>query len=411
MKVLHVSTQDILGGAARAAYRVHRALLSIGVESEMYVTNVSSGDPTVSGPTNALAKVMQRVRTQVGFRFTKLLKTNNKILHSPALLHSEWVRRINQSDADIVNLHWICGEMMSVEDIGHITKPTVWRLPDMWAFCGAEHNTLEERYRQGYTSSNRPTYESGFDLNRFTWNRKRRAWKRPMQIVTPSRWLAGCVNQSKLMQEWPVTVIHNTLDTSRWLPIEQRLARELLGLPVDVPLIAFGAMGGGRDAIKGFDLLLSALGHLRTQITDLELVVFGEQRPRVVPDVGFPIHYMGHLHDDLSLRAVYSAADAMIVPSRQEAFGQTASEAHACGTPVVAFATSGLLDIIVHQQTGWLAPAYDTENLAFGIRWVLEDQNRRLALGKQARQRAVTLFSEPIVANQYRQLYESVLAS
>lgn len=411
MKVLHVSTYDMFGGAARAAYRVHRALITIGVDSKMYVTNATSQDPTVVGPASPISKVMQMVRTNIGFRFTKLQQTGNSILHSPALLSSDWVQRINQSDADIVNLHWICGEMMSIEDIGRISKPIVWRLPDMWAFCGAEHYTQEERYRQGYTSSNRPSYESGFDLNRFTWNRKRRAWKRPMQIVTPSRWLGDCVNHSKLMQGWPVQVIPNCLNIERWQPLEQQIARRLLSLPEDVPLLMFGAFGGGdSQPIKGFDLLLAALNQLRGQIPKLEIVVFGEMRPRHVPDVGYPIHYTGHLYDDMSLRIVYSAADAMVVPSRQEAFGQTASEALACGTPVIAFDATGPRDIVIHQQTGWLAPPYDTQKLAEGIQWILADPARRIALGKQARESAVTRFAEPVVANQYLQLYESVLA-
>ena len=75
-------------------------------------------------------------------------------------------------------------------------------------------------------------------------------------------------------------------------------------------------MGGGRDPRKGFDLLATAFGHLRGEIPGLELVVFGQLAPRNPPDLGFPIHYTGHLHDHLSLRALYSAADALVVPSR-----------------------------------------------------------------------------------------------
>jgi glycosyltransferase involved in cell wall biosynthesis len=167
-----------------------------------------------------------------------------------------------------------------------------------------------------------------------------------------------------------------------------------------VPLIMFGSHGANASHHKGFDLLTAALEHLRGEIPGLELVVFGQLPPRNPPDLGFPIHYTGHLHDDLSLRALYTSANALVVPSRQEAFGQTASEAQACGTPVVAFNIGGLPDIVEHQRTGYLAKAFETEDLAAGIRWVLGENLR-----KQSRERAVAQFSNAVVAEQYRAVY------
>ena len=404
MKVLHLNHSDINGGAARAAYRIHHALRDAGVDSTMWVNNATAGDWTIESPASKWSTAISRIRPQVGGLLRKALRTENPIIHSPAILPSNWVKRVNASDADVVHLHWVQGEMLSIAEIGRIERPIVWTLHDMWAFCGAEHYTEEFRWRGGYCRDNRPAYESRFDLNRWTWERKRKHWKRPMQVVTPSRWLADCVRESALMRDWPVSVIPNCVDTDRWKPLEQSLARELLDLPPDVPLLLFGAMGGGRDPRKGFDLLTAALGYLRGEIPGLELVVFGQFAPRNPPDLGFPIHYTGHLHDDLSLRALYSAAAAIVVPSRQEAFGQTASEAQACGTPVVAFNIGGLPDIVEQQHTGYLAKAFETEDLAAGIRWVVEAGVAQ-SLGTQARERAVARFSSAVVAEQYRAVY------
>jgi glycosyltransferase involved in cell wall biosynthesis len=279
----------------------------------------------------------------------------------------------------------------------------------MWAFCGAEHYTEEFRWREGYLANNRPEYESGFDLNRWTWSRKRKHWQRAMHIVTPSRWLANCVQQSALMRDWPVSVVPNCLDTDRWQPLDKNLARQLLGLPRDVPLLLFGAMGGGNDPRKGFDLLLKALTHLRGQIQDLELVVFGQLRPKTPSDVGFPIHYTGHLHDDLSLRALYSAADALVIPSRQDNLPNTGVESLACGTPVVAFDVCGLPDIVEHQKTGYLATPFDTEDLARGIQWVIADRSLQQKLRQQSRAYAVEHFSNTTVAAKYKAVYENAV--
>jgi glycosyltransferase involved in cell wall biosynthesis len=410
LKVLCVNSSDIEGGAARAAYRLHHALRAEGVDSTMQVVKATSGDWTVSSPKGTLFKLGTYVRPQIAALTRRLLKTEQPTPISASVLPSRWPGLINSSEADIVQLHWLCAEMMSVEDIGRIQKPVVWTLHDMWAFCGAEHLSTDARWREGYTTTNRPAHESRFDLNRWVWNRKRKAWKQPFQIVTPSHWLADCVRQSALMADWPVCSIPNAIDTEIWQPIDRAEARKMMGLPQGIQLIAFGAMAGGEQERKGFDLLVDALGHLRGQPPGLEIIIFGQSRPKDVPDLGFPIHYAGHLHDDLSLRALYSAADAMIIPSRMDNLPNTGVEALACGTPVIAFNTGGLADIVSHKRTGWLARAFDTEDLAEGIKWVLGEQAHHRNLMESAREDAIKRFSYPVIASQYRALYERVLA-
>jgi glycosyltransferase involved in cell wall biosynthesis len=124
-------------------------------------------------------------------------------------------------------------------------------------------------------------------------------------------------------------------------------------------------------------------------------------------NLGFPIHYAGQLHDDISLRLFYSAADAVVVPSRQETFSLCGAEANACGTPVVAFEATALPDIVEHGKTGYLAKPFDAEDLARGIQWVLDDAVRRNILSIQSRQAAVERFSFPVVAEQYLQVYRA----
>ncbi len=107
------------------------------------------------------------------------------------------------------------------------------------------------------------------------------------------------------------------------------------------------------------------------------------------------------MHDDLSLRQLYAAADMFVVPSRQDNLPNTGLEAHACGTHVVAFATVGLVDIGDPSITGALAEQFDPLSLAAAIRWVLEDPQRRRELRVAARQRAVRLWAPAQVAGLY----------
>ncbi len=401
MKILHVGSSELNGGAARASYRIHRSLVNSGLDSKMILLFRESDDPTV---TKAHGPVRRRLNAGIATLPLKYLGI------SVAWPKTGLGQKLNASDADLLHLHWLGFGTLSIEEIGRLNKPVVWTLHDMWSFCGGEHYCLGNRYVEGYKRSNRPNHENGPDLNRWIWERKRRSWRKPMQTVTPSHWLASCVRQSALMQHWPVSVIPNPLDLTVWYPVDRRIARNLCHLPQDVPLLLFGAIGGTRDPRKGADLLLAALEKLQGQLPSLELVVFGQSRPSVIPELGFPIHYMGQLHDDLSLRLLYSAADAMVIPSRQDNLPNTGLEALACGTPVVAFNIGGLPDIVCHQQTGWLSNAFDTSDLARGIQWVLEDGLRLARLGQQSRAYAEKHFAESDIAQCYQQLYDQLLS-
>ena len=407
MRIIHLSYSDIIGGAFRATYRIHQSLLKHGIYSRLWVNEKKTDDVTVENFNNKIGKVLNKLRYQViNYSLVKMLKTKNKTIHSPSVLPSNWVKLINNSDADILHLHWVQDEMLSIKDISKIKKPIVWTLHDMWAFCGAEHLTNDNRWREGYYSNNRPNYETGFDLNCWTWNRKKKFWKTPIQIVTPSTWLAKCVSESALMKNWPVSIIANPIDTDYWKPIDKKHARQLLNLSQDSDLILFGAVGGGKNPLKGYDLLLSALEYVKDN-KKIELIVFGQSKPKSQPVLGFPIRYFGHLYDDLILRVLYSAADVMVVPSRFESFGQTASEAHACGTPVVSFDIGGLPDIIDHKKTDYLAKVFDTRDLANGITWVLE-QRVSNKLGTNAREKAVEKFSEKKISEDYVSIYKKL---
>ena len=135
----------------------------------------------------------------------------------------------------------------------------------------------------------------------------------------------------------------------------------------------------------------------------------GKKKSQKKISLNVPIHNFGYL-DDIKLKKLYSAVDAVIVPSRLEAFGQVASEASACETPVISFNTSGLRDIIIHQNTGYLAKQFDTKDLSKGIKWVLENSEIK-QLGYNARKHVITNFSSNVVAKKYLEIYQEVFKS
>ena len=410
MKVIHLTFADN-GGGHNAVYRIHHALLKQKINSRMWVNQSKLSDCTVEIFSKTDGVFCNFRRDLINYTIVKTLKTKNKIIHSPSILPSGWVKHINNSNADIVHLHWVQGEMLSIKDISKIKKPIVWTLHDMWAFCGAEHYTNDNRWREGYNYNNRPSYESGFDLNRWTWQRKKNYWKKPFKVVTPSNWLTNCVRESKLMNNWSVSTIPNPIDTDSWKPMDKIVARKKFNLSPDTSLILFGAMHGGHDPRKGVDLLFESLKNLKYSLKDkkIEVVVFGQNRANKPYKTRFPIQYIGHLKDDISLQAAYSAADVMVVPSRQDNLPNTAVEAQACGTPVVAFNIGGIPDIIIHKKTGYLAKAFDPKDLANGINFILK-KNDSVELIKNSRDQAIKIFSEKKIVKSYLSIYKKLLS-
>jgi glycosyltransferase involved in cell wall biosynthesis len=231
-----------------------------------------------------------------------------------------------------------------------------------------------------------------------------------LTIISPSRWLAACASQSSLFSGKRIEVIPTGIDLQTFRPGEKLSLRKDLNLPADKKLILFGAINATGDRRKGFDLLHAAIQNLSAETREqVEILVFGSNQPRNPPDFGLPVHYLGRITDDRRLVSIYTAADVMVVPSREDNLPNTAVESIACGTPVVAFDIGGMSDIIDHLQNGYLAPAFKADRLAEGIEWVLADMDRHQTISRAARKKAEDSFNITTTVDQYRSVYQSLM--
>jgi glycosyltransferase involved in cell wall biosynthesis len=413
MKVVLLNSSDTEGGAARAAYRLHQGLEQIGVSSQMLVGNKRSGDPNVISSQNSITNKFDKIISTLSNSPLRLYPNRN-----PGIFSTEWLPdslpgQIAKIQPDIINLHWVCGGYLQVETMPKFSQPLVWTLHDMWPFTGGCHYSEDcDRYTQSCGSCPQLHSHKEFDLSRWVWQRKAKAWKNlTFTLVTPSKWLAQCSEKSSLFRDRPVVTIPNGLDTHKFKPINRQFAREILNLPQDKQLLLFGAMQGTGDRWKGFSLLQGAIQELtKSGLRDqIELVVFGASKFSHQSDLGFKTHYLGRLNDDIVLAMAYSAVDVMIVPSLYESFGQTASESLACGTPVVAFNATGLKDIVDQMENGYLAKPYETEDLARGIAWVLENPERHQKLSTNAREKAEREFTQELQASRYLSIFKELV--
>lgn len=410
MKILIVNTFDIQGGAARAAYRLHKALLSSGVDSQMLVQSKSSDDYTILTQSGKITKGLNKLRPTLDSIPTRFYKSRTKTLFSPSWVpFSGIVDRINEINPDIVHLHWVCGGMITIEDIVKIKAPIVWSLHDMWAFTGGCHYDEEcKAYEKDCGNCKVLGSDKENDLSKKIFHRKQKAYeaKEDMTIVGLSAWLNDASKSSTLLKDKKHINLPNPIDTTTFKPFDKEKSRELWSLPKDKKLVLFGAMGATSDPRKGFKELSDAMKLLTCR--DIEFVVFGSSQPQNAPDFGFKTHYLGSLGDDVSLVTLYSAVDVMVVPSLQENLSNAIMESLACGTPVVAFAVGGNSDMIEHQKTGYLAKPFESEDLARGIEWVLNAPNYD-ELSYNAREKVLREFDSVVVAEKYVELYKEIL--
>lgn len=418
MKILHLAMGEG-SGAGRAALRLHAGLLKEKAASSVLTLWKESDSSSVDKPgkQTSLLKITQSKLARVALEKAWGIQETFSVNWTPSLI----LDQIKSIQPDVINLHWVGWEFLKIEDLQKLNVPIVWTLQDMWPFTGGCHYNSRpgdatgetcDRYRSTCGICPQIRGHKEHDLSHQVWKRKERAWRDiDLTVVAPGSWIAQCAKESSLFSSRRVETIPFCLDTDRYKPADRSIARNLFNLPQDKKLVLFGAFSATSDERKGFQLLAPALQKLSKQglADNAELVVFGASQPENPIDLGFKTHYVGRLRDDITLTLLYSAADVMIVPSVQESFGQTASEALACGTPVVAFNATGLLDIVDHQQTGYLAKPYEVDDLAAGIDWVLSDSDRLASLRINSRKKAENTFRLDLQAQSYLSLYRELI--
>lgn len=410
--VLHLSTFDLQGGAALAAFRLHRALGELGVRSRMRVQLKQGDDPLVTGSEGRLAQLKDAAIAGADRIPLAMHPKRARTSFDLQWLGSGPGAAGTGAAADVVHLHWVAGGFLGIRALRRLGRPLVWTLHDMWPFTGGCHVSGDcERYRDRCGRCWQLGSTTSHDLTRWVWWRRQRAWRGlDLSLVAPSRWMAERARSSSLFRDRPISVIPNGVDTSMFKPLDKAWARTSLGMAPDRPVILFGGSSPIADPNKGFTTLVEALHIARREgaLAGHELVVFGCGAPVPAPDTGLPTRYLGRLSDEVALALVYNAADLVVVPSRQESFGQTAAEALACGTPVVAFDATGPRDIVEHRVGGYLATPYQTDDLAHGMIWALRPE-AKAELARQARRRTVERFALDTVARRYADLYRSIL--
>lgn len=402
MKVLHVVGGRLGDGAARGAVWLHRGLQACGVESRILVRRAPADDRSITTPVLGPGeRLLWRLGTKLDHLRLSLYPRRQTRTFSVGRFGLDIIRQPAYAWADVINLHWVTHGMAAIRRLAAIDKPLVWTLRDMWPFTGGCHYAMDcDRYTIGCGACPQLGSRRKHDASAAGARRKHRFVPRHTVLVGISRWIGECARASAALGHLDVRVIPNSIDTDLFSPVPKAEARARLKLPADARIVLSGSLDP-RNFYKGYDLWQAAAADLAGDA--VLFVQFGAHRPH--PRDPRRLWVFGLVRNDSRLRDLYAAADVFVMPSRQEAFGKTAAEALACGTPVVAFDATGPRDIVSHGVTGYLARPFDPIDLADGVRWVLADPERAAALGAAAAREARTRFARSVAAAQYRDLY------
>jgi glycosyltransferase involved in cell wall biosynthesis len=411
MKVLHFSTYDRVGGAAIAAYRQHEALLRMGVESRMLVKIKVTDDAKVQvlKPSLELRHRLPRVLRRC---FLKMVSPKSCTGQPFSDDRSDNGGRELEGlpPHDIVNVHWTAGFIDQPALFRKLPSntPVVITMHDMNAFTGGCHYDMScGRFTD--QCGNCPQLKSGSkrDFSRATWSRKSRSYglwsASKIHFIADSHWLAQQARSSSLLSSFPVSVIHYGIDTNIFRPLGRTLARQALGIPIERNVLMFAA-DSLEDERKGGQYLYDALATIKAP---LFLVTAGRGHPPV--ECRMANLHLGNVDCENVMALAYSAADVFVIPSVQEAFGQTALEAAACGIPVIGFNVGGIPDIVINGETGILCEMKDVVALGEAIERLLMNEKLRKEMGARARDHVEQNFTFQMQAGKYISLYEELL--
>lgn len=420
MKVTLINTSDAGGGAAAACTRLLKALQGQKVDAKLLVQYKKTEDERVTG----IAKgFFSRLRAKVNFLCERLpfiffheRDKSVRFAFSEANTGSSIKNEQLVKDADILHLHWTNSGFLSVGDLKELVatgKPIIWTLHDMWVFTGGCHYSASCNH---FMNECGDCYflrdEEPNDISYRGWLRKAGMFKeaRNITFVACSHWLAGVSKQSKLLKGRRILAIPNPIDTDVYSPKNKLDMKEKWRINPFAKIILFGA-ANINDRRKGLSYLVEALDEFTCHCPDarlVEIVIFGKNNHFDTTRIPFKVNQLSLITSQEELAEVYSMADVFVLPSIEDNLPNTVMEALSCGTPVVAFNTGGIPEMVDHLRNGYLAEFLSAKDLAKGIHEILYVADAG-QMAFNARSKVLTDYNNEKVAHQYMDIYQSML--
>ena len=404
LKILHLQYKTT---EASPGNRLHKAFLDSGMESSLLClyNELDEQKPIIS--LGRKARWISKVNNRAEFYLKRKMNSEFGIFSYP-IIGSNISEMDLVKDADVIYIHWVLNGFLSLNSLGQLiklNKPIVFYMHDMWTLTGGCHHSFGcDKYMKQCHNCKFFIGDKEKDLSNSEFKRKKKLFSNHDNVyfIAPSKWLFDCAKKSSLTKKKPVFYIPNYLEDKIFKPFEKNVAKHLLNFDKDEIVIAFGAISV-ESPYKGWEYLQEALELLyeNGNFKNVSILIFGSgYRKEIAEAIPFKTRFMGFLFNEFATNLMYNAADIFVAPSLAEVFGYVILESLRCGTPVVAFNTGGIPDLIKHKENGYLANYKDAKDLAGGIKFCFDNHIKGYALPQ---------FDGNEIMNKHQELIKKVL--
>ena len=400
--VTQLSTNAYNSGSGIAAIRLHSALKNSKEYNSYFFTEFMKRKDSYKNLIyeNKFRTFYRKILSKTYKKLVSNISFLNLNLESYSFLPI--VPRINLSyklNTDIYNIHWVQHEFINIFDIYNLPKNRiVWTMHDCWPIESTEHYPVQREIPFFYKN-----------IQKFIKEKKKELIKQKnIYLVAPSNWIKNKALSSFDDFSPRVTTIPNPIPDIFFEEYSKSKARRNLNLPQDKILILFSSFGGEGDLRKGMKYIRQLLNVKENKKSNIEFLTIGSFKELNKYNKE-KLSNLGKIEGDFKLREVYKAIDIVLVPSIIDNLPQVATEAQACGRPVIAFNTGGMEDIVINEKTGYLSRTQDHISIQKNINRVIEknllDESKAIQISK----RAFELWNNNVVKDSYTDLYNKIL--
>ena len=440
MNLLQISNSDQIGGAARVAWDLHQSFNASGsIHSKLLVGQKLNDDANTEQIDSYSTKnVLQNSLDQFAdFLYKNQIKLGKFQLSGPIrrlthprdyLLDYLGIDNYHHPDSrksiasqnphpDIIHMHNLHINYFDLNMLPGLSNhiPTVCTLHDCWMFTGHCAHYLDcNGWQKGCPTC--PHLNSYPPIRRdnanFNLRRKKKIYqKSKLSIVTPSKWLMNAAEKSILspaIQE--KAVIYNGVDQSIFHPMDQKQIRRDLGIAENALVLLFVANNAKDNIYKDYQTIDNSIRLLAEHHPNQKIVficIGSTAEDYAIANIS--IHYIPFMKDTKQIAKYYSAADLYLHAAKADNCPLVILEALSCGVPVIATGVGGIPELINENETGYLIPSGDSQQMTERIIHLLDHPEKLRQMKNAAFEEARVRFSLQNMATQYVRFYEQIM--